>query len=55
VNDLDGYELLIPIEVINWSENCDGKIAENKAKIALGSCSNTKIFNAVISDFNEQE
>jgi hypothetical protein len=46
--------LVIPIEVINWSENCDGKIAENKAKIAVGSCSTYKTFNAVISDFNKQ-
>jgi hypothetical protein len=47
--------MVIPIEVINWSESCDGKIAEYKAKIAAGGCSTSKIFNAVISDFNKQE
>ncbi|ORT52827.1 hypothetical protein ST37_00565 [Vibrio sp. qd031] len=47
--------VFIPIEVISWSENCNRKIAENNAKIAIGSCSTYKIFNSVISDFNEQE
>jgi hypothetical protein len=46
---------LIAIEVIDWSEIYDGEIAANKAKIAVGSWSTYKIFNAVISDFNEQE
>ncbi|ORT52007.1 hypothetical protein ST37_03025 [Vibrio sp. qd031] len=46
---------LIAIEVINWSEICDREIAANKAKIDVGNCSNYKIFNAVVSDFNDQE
>ncbi|ORT49290.1 hypothetical protein ST37_12725 [Vibrio sp. qd031] len=46
---------LIPIEVIDWSENCAGKTAKSKAKITVDSCSTYKIFNAAISDFNKQE
>jgi hypothetical protein len=45
----------IAIEVINWSENCAGKIAKSKAKIAVDSCFNYKIFNSAMSDFNKQE
>ncbi|PSU51650.1 hypothetical protein C9J12_01535 [Photobacterium frigidiphilum] len=37
-----------------WSDNCVGKIDNNKAGIAVTSGSNYQVSNAVISNFNQR-
>jgi uncharacterized membrane protein len=44
---------LIPISLIKFSTLYVEKIANNKAFILVTSCSNYKINNAVIGDFNK--
>jgi hypothetical protein len=46
---------LIPISLISCSDNCAGKIVNNKAEFAVTSGANYKNSNAVIGDFNQQE
>ncbi len=46
---------VIPFWISKWSDNCAGKIDNNKAEIEVTSYSNYKISNVVISSFNQQE
>jgi hypothetical protein len=44
----------MPFWISKWSNNCAGKIDNNKEDIEVTSGSNYKISNVVISYFNQQ-
>ena len=50
----DTKQRLIPIALIYWSTFWSGKMVNDKALIAVCSCSTYKINNAVSDHFNQQ-